>query len=117
MAALVRCFTYSCISSAPINAASGVYRTDSVSLLKQPYLARQAVIATTSSAQSTGEALSPRGTTILHVEVEPGATVAYEINPPGRATPADASSPRVSGASNFEFGVGWTVSFLEIPVA
>lgn len=115
MSALVRLFSHTGVTTAPVNAASGRYTTDSVAMLKMPYLAREAITATSSPAQSTTTALTTSsGTKLVHVQIETGKTVAIEVNPPNRSTAADSSSPRYSGDVTFEAGPNWQFSILEI---
>jgi hypothetical protein len=115
MSALVRLFSHTGITTAAVNPASGRYSTDSVGLLRWPYLAREAVTANTGTAQSTTTTLTAsNGTKLLHMQVETGKVVAAELNPPNRSVSADSSSPRFSGDVTFDCGPNWTVSLLEI---
>jgi hypothetical protein len=115
VSALCRLFSHTGISTAYVNPASGRYSSDSIGLLKLPYLAREAVTANTGTAQSTATALTTStGTKLVHVQIETGKTVAIECNPPNRSTSADSSSPRYSGDVTFEAGPNWVFSILEI---
>lgn len=114
MSALCRFFAHTGVTTAPVNAASGRYTTDSVAMLKQPYLAREAVTANSGAAQSTTTALTTSAAKLVHVQIETGKVVAIECNPPNRSTSADSSSPRYSGEVTFEAGPNWTFSVLEI---
>lgn len=114
LSALVRFFAHGPLITLPVNPASGRYTTDSVSLLSR-YLAREAITASTGAAQSTAAALTENSATrVISVEVQPGKIVAIEINPPGRSTSADTSSPRISGNAQLEGGPGWLYSVIEI---
>jgi hypothetical protein len=115
MSALCRLFSHTGISTAYVNPASGRYSTDSVGMLKLPYLAREAITATSSPAQSTTTTLTASsGTKLVHMQVQVGKTVAVECNPPNRSTDADSSSPRYSGDVTFEAGPNWVFSIIEI---
>ena len=115
MSALCRFFSHTGISTAYVNPASGRYSTDSVGMLKLPYLAREAITADSITAQSTASAMTTStGTKLVHLQIETGKTVAVECNPPNRSTSADSSSPRYSGDVTFEAGPNWTFSILEI---
>lgn len=109
MSTTVRMFFHSGVSTAHV-AAGTKFAADSVSLLKQPYLDRQAITAS-GAAQSTTAA--PTGTKILYLQVQEGKAIHYEINPPNRSVEADQSSPVLSGETQIEFGPGWTISVLE----
>jgi hypothetical protein len=115
MTALVRIFTHDGIVSAKVDAGGGGgrYSSDSLFMLKQPYLGRQLLSVGSGVAVSSSAATAPKGASLLHVEVEPGKTVHYEINPPNRITSADTSSPTLTGKTQFNFGIGWTISVLE----
>lgn len=118
MTALVRCFTHSSVTSAALNPGAGRYTTDSVSLLKMPYLAREAVTASTGAAQSTSADLTANGgTKLFNIQIQAGKVVAIEVNPPNRSVAADTESPYYSGEVTLEAGPGWTLSILEIDVS
>lgn len=113
MSATVRIFTHAGITSAKVDAGGGRFTSDSVFLLKQPYLGRQTLTATSGAAVSSDRANAPRGSNILHVEVQPGKAIHYEINPSNRTTAATTDSPTLTGRTNFEFGPDWSISVLE----
>lgn len=113
MASTVRVFYHSGVATANV-AAGTKYATDSVALLKQPYLARASV--TVSGAAASVDA-APAGTKIAFIQVQEGKAVHYEVNPPNRSTEADTSSPILSGETQIEFGPGWSISFTEHTVA
>lgn len=110
MSVSVRVFYHSGLTTAHV-AAGTKFATDSVAMLKQPYLARDKVSATTGAAVST--AAAPAGTRVAYVQVEDGKSVYFEVNPENRTTAADSSSPVVSGSATFECGPNWSLSFLE----
>ena len=117
MSALVRIFSHTGVTTAAVNPGAGRYTTDSIALMKQPYLARQSITATTGSAQSTSSDLtSNSGVRLLNIQVQAGKTVAIEVNPPNRAVDADADSPYYSGEVTIECGPNWTLSLKEITV-
>ena len=109
MTATVRAFCHSGVTTAAVTGT--MFATDSVSLVKQPYLARSSVTVDTGTAQSTTAA--PAGTTLLLVQVEAGKAVHLEVNPPNRSTAADTGSPIYSGTFHLACGVDWTISVLE----
>ena len=113
MTAIVRLFSYSSLVSAPVSPVSGRLSTDSVSQLKQPYLAREKLtIAGTSQTSSADTA--PSGTKLLMVQVQEGKTVNYEISPENATvTDADQTSPTLTGDQVFHFGAGWRIAFIE----
>lgn len=109
MTATVRVFFHSGLTTAKV--ASGTrFTTDSVSMLKQPYLGRSAVTVTGTAISS---AAAPAKTEIAFVQVQDGKAVHYEINPENRTTSADTGSPILSGSTQFECGPGWSISFIE----
>lgn len=110
MATVVRVFYHTGVTTAPVNAAAGRYTTDSVAMLKQPYLARSA-LTLSGSAQSS--AAAPSNAKLALVQVQEGKSVHVEVNPENRAVEADTSSPTISGEVTFECGPGWTFSFTE----
>lgn len=85
---------------------------DSVFMLEQPYLAREALTAG-GAAVSSSAASAPAQTNLLSIEVEDSKTIRYEANPPNRSTAADANSPSLSGKNQIMFGQGWTLSVIE----
>ena len=114
MTATVRIFSHSEIVTAPVAASSGRYSSDSVGLLKQPYLGRESLDVTSTAAQTSAAATAANGTKLLHVLVQPGKTVFYEITPSGQTvTVATSSSKFMSGSELFQFGPGWQISLLE----
>lgn len=114
MSAVVRAFYRSGTSAAPVAAGGGRFTSDSLLLVKEPYLARDNVTVSTGAAQSIDAA--PSGTKMLHLQVQAGKAVHVEVNPPNRSTAADTSSPIYSGDTMLEFGPGWSASFLECEV-
>lgn len=118
MAALVRFFSHNAVSTAPVSAGSGRFTTDSVSILRQPYLARQAITANPNAAQTTGSELtSNAGVKLVSVQIQPGKTVAIESLPPNRTgVEADSDSPYYSGDVLLEAGPGWLYSVKEIEI-
>lgn len=114
MTATVRVFWHAGVTTAAV-AAGTRYSTDSVAMLKQPYLDRSAVTASTASA--TSSAAAPSNTKLAYVQVQEGKAVHYEINPPNRTTAADTSSPILTGSTQFECGPSWSISLLEHEIA
>lgn len=116
MSAVVRLYTYSSVLTAPVAPSSGRFSSDSVGLLKNRYLGRAMITADTIAAQSTTSDLSPDGTFLLQILVQPGKIVHYEVFPQGYSgsiTEATTASPYVSGKELLHYGPGWTISLLE----
>lgn len=113
MATVVKVFYHAGVATAHV-AAGTKLATDSVGLLKQPYLARSTVTLN-GAADSVNAA--PAGTKIAYIQVQEGKAVTYEVNPPNRSTEADTSSPTLSGETQIELGADWTISFAEHTVA
>ncbi len=114
MPATVRMFSHAGIATAFVASHAEQLSFPALTLLQQRYLARASITATTGSAQSSSAALAPANTRLLHVQVEPGKRVHYELTPNGQtAVAADTSSPIVEGNTILQFGSGWTISLLE----
>lgn len=113
MSTTVRLFYHAGISTAHV-AAGTKLATDSIALLKQPYIARSSV---TVSATAASVDAAPPGTKIAYIQVEEGKSVHVEVNPENRTTDADTSSPVLSGETQIECGPNWSFSFLEHTVA
>lgn len=114
--ASVRIFTYAEIVTAPVAPSSGRFSSDSVGLLKQPYLGRDQVTINTGAAVATSAVAAPSGTRLVQVVVDPGKIVHYEVFPKDHSrsiTEATAASPFFSGVQLLMFGPEWTISFLE----
>lgn len=112
----VRIFTYSELLTAPVAPSSGRFASDSVGLLKQRYLGRDKVTVNTVTPVSTSALAATQHTKLVHILVDPNTIVHYEIFPEGWSgaiTEATAASPFMSGTQLFNFGSGWTISFLE----
>lgn len=110
MAAIVRIFWHTGLATAAV-AAGTRYTTDSVAMLKQPYVGRASLSVDSGAAASTDPA--PAATKIAFVQVQDGKAVHIEINPENRSVDADTGSPILSGSTQFEAGPRWTISVLE----
>lgn len=110
MAANVLVFYHSGLTTAHV-AAGTRFTTDSVGMLKQPYIGRDDVAANTSAAQASSAA--PDGTKVAYLQVQEGKAVHIEVNPANRSSEADTTSPYISGDVTIECGPGWTFSFFE----
>lgn len=89
---------------------------DSVYLMNQPYEFTQ--VGTSAGASPitlgpSGLAVSADFSRIVRVEVPPGSTIRYEVNPPGRSVSAGNTSPSLTGIQNIMWGPGWTLSFVD----
>lgn len=111
MSATVRVFYLDSVVTAPVSSSSGRYTTDSVQLLKLPYLSRSSATVTTGSAGSVTAA--PANTKMALIQVQNGKSVHIEANPPNRSTDADTGSPIIIGDVYVVCGPDWTFSFLE----
>lgn len=93
------------------------YLADTELQLVQPYeWGTRLALADSGAAQATPAQAAPDQTTILHVEVESGKSIRYEVNPPNRpggAVVAGDSSPLLTGSRDFDFGQGWTFSCID----
>lgn len=116
MSAVVRLYTYSGVLTAPVAPSSGRFSSDSVGLLKNRYLGRAMITADTIAAQSTTTDLTPEGTFLLQIMVQPSKVVHYEVFPDGYSgsiTEATSASPYISGTQLIHVGPRWLVSLLE----
>lgn len=112
--ATVKVFAHTGVTTAPVASSGGRYTTDSIPLVKQPYLARQTITPDTVTAQSTDADTAPAKTALFMVQIEVGKRVAIEVNPQNRSVAADANSPSYSGTVTIEAGPGWTLSIIEV---
>ena len=118
MSSLVKFFAHSGVSTAHVSPGSGRFTTDSIALLRQPYIARQSITANTNNAQSTSTTLTQNAATkLISIEIQAGKMVAVEVNPPNRSAEADSDSPTYSGTVQLECGQNWTFSVKEISVS
>lgn len=113
MTATVRAFYFTGVVQAPTIGTK--LATDSVGMLKFPYLAKDSVTVDDGTAQSIDAA--PTGAKILCVQVQEGKAVHIEINHPTRGEAATTGSYIISGEHTFAVGDGWSASFLEHAVA
>lgn len=118
MSATVRCYTHSGMQALPINSTAGAMLTNGQYMLKQPYLYGEVLIASTgASVESTPDTLAPatnQHIKVLHIQVQPGKRVHYEVTPHGRTVRlATVASPIMLDGTVAEFGPGWSVSVLE----
>ena len=116
MSVVVRSFTYSGLMTANVvNSGGGRYSSDSVFLLKPPYLSNETLTANTVTAVTSAVATStPNEIRLLQVQVAPGGRVHYEVTPQGHTLrEATTDSPVISGDQLMHFGTGWRISFLE----
>lgn len=92
------------------------FASDSVMHLSQPYEFAQTIPLTIggAAASSVASSQSPDRATVCRVEVPDGQGIRYEINPPGRTAVAGVNSPRLSGVDVFKWGVGYTISMIEL---
>lgn len=114
MATIVRLYTHSSLQPAPISSTGGRFSTDAVLQLKQPYLSKQRLTPDTLTAQRTTAALDHAKAKLVFIQVQFGKAVHYEVSAAGGTlVTADNTSPVMSGDTVLEFGLGWSISFLE----
>lgn len=87
------------------------FSSDSVMVLVQPYEFAELLAADTVAVSSAPN--DSTHTRLLRVEVPDGASIRYEINPPGRAVAANVNSPILSGRDQFYFRTGFTISIID----
>lgn len=102
---------------------SGQQHSDSVYQLSQPYIWTQNIPVSASAASSTvvtpaslvaaGSPFATDVSAVLRIEVPDGQAIRYELNPPNRSAVAGASSSKMSGADQFQWGTGWTISIID----
>lgn len=109
MTATVRCFYFSGVVQTP--GVGTRLATDSIQMLKFPWLDSDSKTVDTGTAQSIDAA--PAGAKLLVVQVQAGKAVHIEINDPNRSTAANTGSFVISGEQSFAVGEGWSASFLE----
>jgi hypothetical protein len=114
MTAIVRVFTHTGLITAPSSSAGGRFASDSVGLLKQPFLANEKITVAASPVTTSADT-APNGTGIAFVQVQAGKTVHYRLTPGNNeaATDATDASPVLSGDTVLNFGPQWRISFLE----
>lgn len=116
MTATVRLFASNGAVVVPIGSNNGLTVNSSRFMLKQRYLARETLAPDSGIPLLSGTALSAsEHVKMLHVQVQPGKRVHYEVYWVGiDAVVADTSSPVLEGGEDFiEFGKGWRISLLE----
>lgn len=114
MTTQVRVFAHSGLSTPPVKGTSGRFTSDSLFLLKQPYLAGETLSAS-GTATSTVAGTAPDGTALFFIQVAPGGRIAFEVTPSGHtARVATATgSPVIEGNTQVEAGPGWILSCIE----
>ena len=117
MTAKVRIFYHQGIVTAPLMGGGAAFSAESSQLLDQPYLDSEVLICDTKKAQSTSGDRAGPAARLVRIEVQPGKSIYYEINPPNRSVKASDHSPLLSGAATYPFGGGWTISVLEATAA
>lgn len=115
MTAVVILTTWEGMIPASVASYGGQKTENAVWLLKQRYIAKEAITVDENGALSSGAPLSEnQNVKILRVEVQNGKRVRYEMNPPGLDTrTATNSSPILYGEEPLQFGPGWTISIIE----
>lgn len=92
--------------------------TDSVLVLRQPYLWKQSLTSNgTTSVVSTAApvpaAHSTDPTIMLRVEVPDGQSIRYEVSTNGQTPVATTDSPLLTGRDDIEFGANWLFAFID----
>lgn len=116
MSATVRLFASAGSTAFPVASNNQQQVTSSRFMIKQPYLARQTISATSGPAVTSDAALSAsQFVKCLWIQIQPGRRVHYEVwGPNADARVADTSSPVLEGGEDFiEFWTGGKISLLE----
>lgn len=116
MSAVVRLFAHAGIAHAFVASDGGRQDFHALTMLIQPYIAREKITADTAAAQSSAAALGATNSRVLSIQVDPGKRVHYEVNRPGReggSVTADTSSPIAEGSDLIPWGKDWLISLLE----
>lgn len=114
MTAIVRVFSHPSLITAPSSSAGGRFASDSVGLLKQPYIGNEKITVDSITPATTLAASAPSGTGIVFVQVQSGKTVHCQVSPANiDPVAATTSSPVLSGDTVLNFGPQWRLSFLE----
>lgn len=118
MTASVRAYTHSGVQAMPVASYGGQLATNGQFSLRQPYLHKQVLSASTgSSVETTAATLAPstdQNVKLVFVQVQPGKRVHYEITPYGQdLRSATSDSPILLNDTILVFGPGWTLSVLE----
>lgn len=110
--ATVRIYTYAELISIKVN--SGQLSTDSIYLLREPYLGGEVLAPSTSVAANSLAATAPRDTRVLKVQIDGGLRCHYEVTPQGHnLRTATTSSPILNGDDLINFAQGYRISVLE----
>lgn len=115
MTAVVILTTWEGMIPAAVASYGGQKTENAVWLLKQPYLAKEAITIDENGATSSGSPLTAsQNVKLLRVEVQNGKRVRYEMNPPGHdPKTADQTSPVLYGEEALQFGKDWSISLIE----
>lgn len=118
MTAIVHAFTFSGLTVAPV-VGGDRYSTDSVQYLKEPVKGRAKLECDESTSAATDFSVSPIGSAVLYVQVDPGKTVYYEITPDNVSDLVEADDTSRYAAGNFTlmWGSNWRLSVKEKPAA
>lgn len=113
MATSVRLYSHGGLTTPPVTGSNGRFTSDSLFLLRQPYLAGE-VLSASASATASAAATCPDGTTLVHIQIAPGARCHYECTPANATlTNATTNSPIIEGSTQVQAGPGWRFSFVE----
>jgi hypothetical protein len=114
MTATVSLFTFSGLTTLPV-VSGQVQRSDSVMAVKEPVLGRDLLSCTTGAADASESSAAPARTEVVHLQVQSGKRVYYEIIPSGHAAVTASSTSRImEGNHTIPWGPGWTISVLEV---
>lgn len=113
MTTKVRMFTLDGLRTASVTGIG--LQHDSVQLLKFPYIGKALLTPDTSTAQASDTSIANnQAITIVHVQVEAGKSVHYEVTPESQdLRVADTNSPIMRGDNTIIFGPRWRLSVLE----
>ncbi len=113
MTTSVRIFYHQGLVKAAVSNDGGRFSSDSVMMLQQPYIGSDMISCDNANVGATTGSNAGAGSLLARIEVQPGKSVYYEVNPPNRSVAASTSSPVISGQVVIPFGHGWSLSFLE----
>lgn len=111
MTVTVRCFARAPLNYAAVNPKSR--DTAGTLILPEPYLAKEAITASTAGAVNSSTALAVSGAALLQVQIDGSAEVHIRITKSGSTSSATTTCPVYSGDVLLDWGPGYSLSVLE----
>ncbi len=108
----VRIYGYKGMRQVP-NLSAQQFTGDTVYAMDEPYEWVQKISVNGDVMTPGFVTVNPDKSSVIRVEVPPGAAVRYEVNPTGRNVAAGDNSPRLSGVDVFPWGQGWSFSMVD----